>query len=267
MTRRRVKTESPTENLTPAMRQYVEQKASAPDALLLFRMGDFYELFYEDAVTASRVLGITLTTRGKDRSGREIPLAGIPHHALESYLTKLVRAGFKVAISEQIEDPKQAKGVVRRDIVRIVTPGTLTDDALLEQRSDNYLACVCCRQEDVGLAFVELSTGQFQVQKASVPELLDELVRLNPAELLLAEYPIDAKDPLEPLLGELSGDSPIIPSLLITRRPSHVFEPYQADERLRRHFGVATLEGFGFDRIDASLCAAAAVVDYLDETL
>src|SRR5512137_1041238 len=128
-------------DLTPAMRQYAEQKALVPDALLLFRMGDFYETFYEDAITASRVLGIALTSR--DKGANPTPLAGIPYHALESYLGKLVRAGFKVAISEQVEDPKLAKGVVKREIVRIITPGTLTDDALLEERSDQWLAAAC----------------------------------------------------------------------------------------------------------------------------
>ncbi len=268
MTRERAKPKCapPAESLTPAMRQYIEQKAAAPDALLLFRMGDFYETFYDDAVTAARVLGITLTSRGKDKNGQSVPLAGIPYHALEGYLTKLVRAGFKVAISEQIEDPKLAKGVVRRDIIRIVTPGTLTDDALLEQKADNYLACVCRRASETGLACVELSTGAFWVQIVADKELLNELVRLAPAELLLPEVPIDAHDPLAGVTKELTGPNPILPSLLVTRRPAHLFDPYQADQRLRRHFGVATLEGFGFDRIDASLCAAAAVIDYLAET-
>src|SRR5262245_37383064 len=177
------------DGLTPAMRQYVEQKAAAPDALLLFRMGDFYETFFEDAENASRALGITLTTRGKGRDGNPIPLAGIPYHALESYLSKLVKAGYKVAISEQMEDPKQAKGVGRRDIVRIVTPGTLTDDALLEGTADNYLACVCEHRGEIGLAYVELSTGAFCVQRTSLREIVDELVRLRPAELLLMERP------------------------------------------------------------------------------
>ncbi len=248
------------------MRQYIEQKAAAPDALLLFRMGDFYETFYDDAITAARVLGITLTTRGKDRNGQAVPLAGIPYHALEGYLTKLVRAGFKVAISEQLEDPKLAKGVVKRDIVRIVTPGTLTDDALLERKADNYLTCLHHRRDETGLACVELSTGAFWVQTVAEKELLSELVRLAPAELILAEVPIDARDPLAHVVKELTGPNPLIPSLLVTRRPAHVFDPYQADQHLRQHFGVATLEGFGFDRIDASLSAAAAIIDYLSET-
>jgi len=157
------------DSLTPAMRQYAEQKAEAPDAILLFRMGDFYEMFYEDAQTAARVLGLTLTSRSKD-SDNPVPLAGVPYHAVEGYLAKLVRAGFKVAISEQVEDPKQAKGVVKRAIVRIVTPGTLTDQALLEEREENYLAAVAVGSSvgqagRVGLAAVELSTGAFFVQE------------------------------------------------------------------------------------------------------
>lgn len=254
------------DGLTPAMRQYVEQKAAAPDALLLFRMGDFYETFFEDAENASRALGITLTTRGKGRDGNPIPLAGIPYHALESYLSKLVKAGYKVAISEQMEDPKQVKGVVRRDIVRIVTPGTLTDDALLEGTADNYLACICDNRGEIGLAFVELSTGSFCVQRTSLREIVDELVRLRPAELLLMEKPLDAGDSLGSALKELSGPGQAIPGLSITRRSAHLFDPYQAEARLKKHFGVATLEGFGFEKMDSSLCAAAVVIDYLSET-
>ncbi len=248
------------------MRQYREQKAAAPDALLLFRMGDFYETFYEDAQTAARVLGITLTTRGKDRGGQPIPLAGIPYHALESYLSKLVRAGYKVAISEQLEDARAAKGVVKRDIVRIVTAGTLTDDALLEEKADNYLACVCEQRGETGLAFVELSTGAFWTQATSGQEVLDELVRLRPAELLLAERPVDAHDRLSRMLAELSGPGQAVPGLTITRRAAHLFDPYQAESTLKKHFGVLTLDGFGFDRVDASLCAAAVILDYLAET-
>ena len=247
------------------MRQYVDQKASAPDALLLFRMGDFYETFYEDAETAARVLGIALTSRSK-AGDVPIPLAGIPHHALESYLIKLVHAGFKVAISEQVEDPRQAKGVVKREIVRIVTPGTLTEDALLEQRVDNYLACVCRQGDACGLAFIELSTGAFWVQMTGQQDLINELVRLSPAELLLPEMRIDVEERFSGMVAELTGPGRAIPDLLITRRPAHLFDTYQASERLQKHFGVATLEGFGFRQIDASLCAAAVIIDYLAET-
>ncbi|MBI4581953.1 MAG: DNA mismatch repair protein MutS, partial [Planctomycetes bacterium] len=256
----------PAERLTPAMRQYVEQKAAAPDALLLFRMGDFYETFYEDAETAARVLGITLTSRGAGPDGKPVPLAGIPYHALESYLTKLVRAGFKVAISEQVEDPKAAKGVVRREVVRFVTPGTLTEDALLDQGTDNYLACLCRGKTGVGLAFVELSTGAFGVETLGERELLDELARMAPAEILLPEVRIDAADPFAGILEQLTGGGRVAGAPAVSRRPAHQFEPHQAEQRLHSHFGVATLRGFGFEEMDASLCAAAVIIDYLAET-
>ncbi len=174
-----------SEVATPAMRQYAEQKQRVGDAILFFRMGDFYETFYEDAVLCSKVLGIALTSRSK--SNNPIPLAGIPYHALESYLRRLVAAGYKVAISEQLEDPKQAKGVVRRDIVRIVTAGTLTSEALLNDREDNILAAICICGNDVGLALVELAGGRFEVIDVARDSLLDELVRLRPAELLIPD--------------------------------------------------------------------------------
>ena len=147
---------------TPMMRQYQEAKTACPDALLLFRMGDFYELFFDDARTAARLLGLALTSR--DKSENAIPMAGFPHHQLESYLRKLVSLGMRVAICEQMEDPRQAKGLVKRDITRVVTPGTLTDDALLDPRESNYLAAVVLASESddsAGLAWVELSTGRF----------------------------------------------------------------------------------------------------------
>ena len=253
------------DNLTPAMRQYVEQKAQAGDALLLFRMGDFYELFYDDAKTAARVLGLTLTSRS-GKGDNAIPLAGLPYHALESYLPKLVHAGFKVAISEQVEDPKTAKGVVKREIVRIVTPGTLTDDALLDQSEDNYLAAVCRSDAGCGLAWVELSTGAFWVQLLAESQLVDELTRIGPAELILPEVPIDKADPLAERLKVLVGGSEGDARLPVTRRTARVFDAYQAEQLLLKHFGVLTLDGFGFDAMDASLCAAAAIVDYLGET-
>ncbi|HUW84855.1 MAG TPA: DNA mismatch repair protein MutS [Phycisphaerae bacterium] len=247
---------SPTA-LTPAMQQYVEQKAQAPDAILLFRMGDFYEMFYDDAKTAARVLGLALTSRSK--ADNPIPLAGIPYHALETYLTRLVAAGYKVAISEQVEDPKQAKGVVRREIVRIVTPGTLTDEAMLERGKSNYLAAVCRQGPQAGLAAVEVSTGEFWVQLCDESEAVDELVRLRPSELLVPETPIDQDERIVQRYRELTGG-------VVSARPAHVFDAHDAERTLHEHFGVATLEGFGFARVDASLCAAAAAIDYLAET-
>ncbi len=247
------------------LKQYFEVKSQHPGCILFFRVGDFYETYGEDAEISSRELSIVLTARENGSEGT-IPMAGVPHHAVDNYLRRMISKGYKVALCDQVEDPKLAKGVVKRDIVRIVTPGTLTDDALLERKADNYLACLCHRHDQTGLACVELSTGAFWVQRVAEKDVLSELVRLSPAELLLAEVPIDARDPLAHVVKELTGPNPIIPSLLVTRRPAHVFDPYQADQRLRQHFGVATLEGFGFDRIDASLSAAAAIIDYLSET-
>ncbi len=244
--------------LTPAMRQYVDQKAQVPDAILFFRMGDFYEMFYEDAETAAAALGLTLTSRSKG-SDNPVPLAGVPYHALETYLARMVRAGYKVAISEQVEDPKVAKGVVKREIVRVVTPGTLTDDALLDERSENYLAAVCAAEREVGLAWVDLSSGAMTTLMVLPDHAVDELVRLRPAEILAADRGIEHRDDYAQRCAQ-AVDCPL------TRRSSHVFDPYQAEDLLHKHFGVTTLAGFGYDAVDRSLCAAAALVDYLAET-
>ena len=163
-------------NSTPMMQQYRELKARDPDALLLFRMGDFYEMFGDDAERGAALLGLTVTSR--DRGENALPMAGFPHPALESYLAKLVQAGQRAAVCEQVEDAKFAKGLVKREIVRIVTPGTLTDDALLDPRSANYLAAVVEAKGRLGLAWVDLSTGQFALTEVSRRELADEMARL-----------------------------------------------------------------------------------------
>ena len=247
------------ERLTPAMRQYWEQKQQAPDALLLFRMGDFYELFYDDAERGARLLGITLTSR----DGGKTPLAGIPHHALESYLGKLVAAGCKVAISEQVEDAKQAKGVVRREVVRVVTPGTLTDESLLEHGRSNLLLAICPAGDgetaDVGVAAVELSTGLFSVATVPAGRVCDELGRLGPAEVLVAENVAFRREGLVARLRE-RVDAPL------TLRSPTDFGAVRAGELLRKHFETATLEGFGFEQVDPSLQAAGALLAYLVET-
>ncbi len=249
---------------TPAMRQYLSQKAEVGDAILFFRMGDFYETFYEDAKTASRVLGLTLTARNKS-SADPIPLAGVPYHAVDGYVARLVRAGYKVAISEQVEDPRQAKGIVKRAVDRVITPGTLTEASLLDERSDNYLAALCPAGAgqwgtgEIGLACVELASGRFFAQVLSAAAVPDELARLRPAELLVAETAIDAAPPFVEQLREVLDAA-------ISTRPAHVFDPHLAERSLCEHFGVSSLAGFGFDGFDASLCAAAAVLDYLKET-
>jgi len=244
-----------TETLTPAMRQYWEQKQQAADALLLFRMGDFYELFYDDAKLAAKVLGIALTSRDRGKT----PLAGIPHHALDGYLAKLVAAGYKVAISEQVEDPKQAKGVVKRALVRIVTPGTLTDDGLLEGTQSNVLATLHQPGDETGIATLELSTGQLYVQLCDETRLLDELCRIDPAEVLLAEWPEVGRHPLEPEIHERTGAA-------VTYRPATDFNPHRAEKLLEEQFETRGLIGFGFEKIDASLQAAGALLAYARET-
>lgn len=245
------------------MQQYIEQKSQVGEAILLFRMGDFYETFFEDAKTIARVLNLTLTARSK-HADNPIPLAGIPFHALENYVAKLVRAGYKVAISEQIEDPRTAKGVVKRAVQRIITPGTLTDEALLDERSPNHLVALCPERPDwktgrIGLACVELAGGRFMAEMVSPAALIDDLARLRPAEILIPDANIDADDSFIEDLRELLGAA-------ITPRAAHVFTEHMAAQSLRKHFNVSSFAGFGFDVFDHSLSAAAAVIDYLQET-
>jgi len=243
---------------TPAMRQYRQFKEQYPDYLLLFRMGDFYELFYEDAKIASRDLGLALTARSKGPSA--VPLAGLPYHALDSYLGRLIRAGHRVAICEQVEDPKQAKGVVKRDVVRLITPGTLTDEALLDQRAGNYLAAAFPVGDDqAGLAWVELSSGDFRTMLTPADHVLDELIRIGAAEVLVAEGSAFDTAEFRQTLDQCT-------SAVSTSRPPWAFEAHGAQAALQEHFAVATLEGFGFEGWDASLSAAGAIIEYLRET-
>src|ERR1700760_4448532 len=179
-------------SLSPAMRQYQEFKRQYPGYVLFFRMGDFYEMFWEDAKTCARVLGVALTARSKGEDA--IPMAGVPFHSVEGYLRKMIAAGHKVAICEQMEDPATAKGVVKRDVVRLMTPGTLTDDPLLDGRSDNFLAAVAFHVTKAdgyraGLAWVELSTGECVAANGDEGQILDEIARLRPAEILVPELP------------------------------------------------------------------------------
>lgn len=242
---------------TPAMRQWTEQKAQAGEAILLFRMGDFYETFFDDAKTVSRELGLTLTARNKGVN--PIPLAGIPYHALDNYLIKLVRAGFTVAISEQTEDPKQAKGVVQRDIVRVVTPGTLTDDHLLEDNASNYLVAVCAEGTTCGAAVLDLAAGTFFTLDGQAGDLLEHLTRLAPAELLIEE----GHD--EPLSG-IAADLAQLCSARLACRAPHEFDPFHAERLLLKQFDVSTMEGFGYSGMTPALRAAGAILGYLNET-
>jgi DNA mismatch repair protein MutS len=252
-----------SEKLTPAMKQFSRFKEKYPDCILFFRMGDFYETFYEDAKVCSKVCGLTLTSRSK--GDNPIPLAGVPYHAVDGYLKKMLQAGYRVAVCEQVEDPKTAKGVVSRDIVRIVTPGTLTDDILLTAKEDNFLCAVSLgTKQEAAISWVDISTGHFFVQQMSEKKLLDELLRLSPAECLLADR---RGELFEAETRKLARDIAKLTNAIITERPAWYFDPYQAKQRLLKHFGTATLEGFGIaDGDEALIPAAGAIIEYLNET-
>ncbi|MBS3734792.1 MAG: DNA mismatch repair protein MutS [Phycisphaerae bacterium] len=242
------------------MRQYRAFKAQYPDYVLLFRMGDFYELFYEDAKLASRELGLALTSRSKGPSA--IPLAGIPYHALDNYLRRLIQAGHRVAICEQVQDPAEATGVVERDVTRLVTPGTLTEAELLEQREGNYLAGVCPPSDGASaasLAWVELSGGTFQTMALPVEQATDELVRIAPAEVIVPEGSVLDSPEFRRNVEQMTAAT-------VTRRPPWSFESRAATEALCEHFGTRTLEGFGFEASDPAIPAAGGVLSYLRET-
>ena len=253
---------APSENITPAMKQFHAFKKKHPDCILFFRMGDFYETFYEDAKICSKVCGLALTSRDR---GKQTPLAGVPYHAIDGYLKKMIQAGYRVAVCEQVEDPKTAKGVVKRDVVRIVTPGTLTDDMLLEAKEDNFLCAVGLGSKGAAaLSWVDISTGHFFAQQLTEDRLLDELVRLSPAECLIADR---RGELFESETKKLARDITQLTSAIVTERPSWYFDPYQAKQRLLKHFGTATLEGFGIDDGDEGLIPpAGAIIEYLNET-
>lgn len=218
---------------TPMMRQYNEIKRQHKDALLFFRMGDFYELFFEDAKLASKVLGITLTARSKGESA--IPMAGVPHHAAETYIRRLIKAGLKVAICDQLQDPDEAKGIVDRGVTRIITPGTVTEDSLLEDKSNNYLMAILNTGNLLGLSWIDLSTGQFEVEDIIRERLFDEFARLNPSEVLLPEETVrNNMSFMEKIRVECK--------VMITSRPDWEFSVDTAYQTLAAHFGTTSLE-------------------------
>ncbi|MCQ8782188.1 DNA mismatch repair protein MutS [Mangrovibrevibacter kandeliae] len=248
---------------TPMMAQYIEIKAANPDCLLFYRMGDFYELFFDDAVEASRALGIALTKRGK-HLGDDIPMAGVPIHAADDYLQKLIGLGHRVAVCEQIEDPAEAKkrgakSVVRRDVVRLVTPGTITEETLLEPGRPNWLmglARLGGAQGAMALAWTDLSTGDFRIAETAADRLLTDILAVEPSELVVADAVFH--DPaLKPAFDRLGR--------LVRPEPASLFEGTTAEERLCRFYGVATLAGFGdFSRVE--LAAAAGLLAYVGKT-
>lgn len=253
-------------NLTPAMVQYMELKKAHQDYLLFYRMGDFYELFFEDAITASKALDIALTKRGK-ADGKDVPMCGVPFHAYESYMAKLIKQGFKVAICEQMEDPLEAKkrgykAIVRRDVVRLVTPGTITEDTILDSRKNNYLLCLAKINDVFGLAWIDLSTGVFYTQLLEVnaqneaSELHTAIDRLAPSEILVADTLLQNSE-LFHLLNEYKEKLSVLPQAR--------FNSGNAEKRILEFYQVNTLDSFGsFSKTEIS--AAGILLDYVENT-
>ena len=249
---------------TPMMEQFIEIKASNPDSLLFYRMGDFYELFFEDAVDASRALGITLTKRGQ-HLGQDIPMCGVPVHAADDYLQKLISLGFRVAVCEQTEDPAEAKkrgskSVVRRDVTRLVTPGTLTEEKLLDPSQSNFLMALArvkgAGEAQYGLAWIDISTGAFHVAESRLARLMADIARVEPRELILAENVFHDPE-IRPLIDQLGR--------VAAPQPAVLFDSASAEGRIARFFEVGSLDGFGtFSR--AELAAAAATIAYVEKT-
>ena len=243
--------------LTPMMQQYMSVKAQHPHSLMFYRMGDFYELFFDDAHKAAKLLGITLTHRGK-ANGNPIPMAGVPYHAAEGYLARLVKKGETVVICEQIGEVT-GKGPVERGVVRIITPGTLTDDALLNAHQSSNLVSIAIHQNQIGIALLDLSAGIFKVQQQEfkAEQLPLELARLMPSELVLNE---DIQD--QALLEQIKS----LIECPITKRPNVDFNLNNAQKTLCDQLGVSTLSGFGIDELPLAKVAAAALIHYAKET-
>ena len=237
---------------TPLMQQYLRIKSEHPERLLFFRMGDFYELFFDDARKAAALLDITLTSRGES-AGERIPMAGVPYHAAENYLARLIRLGESVAICEQIGDPALAKGPVERRVVRVLSPGTVTEEALLEERRDNLLAAVTAHGKQFGIAVLDLAGGRLAVLQAEgLDALLGEMERLNPAELLYSE-----DWTLPPVLAARRG---------LTRRPPWHFEPDSARRIVLKQFGVHDLHAYGCEHLPGAVAAAGCLLQYVRDT-
>ncbi|MCX7875800.1 MAG: DNA mismatch repair protein MutS [Melioribacteraceae bacterium] len=243
-------------SVTPLMAQYAKIKANYPDTILLFRVGDFFETFEEDAKTASKVLGITLTKRANGAAG-EVPLAGFPHHAIDSYLPKLVRNGYRVAICEQLEDPKFAKGIVKRDVIEIITPGVTTSEKILDHKKNNYLLSVYIENEIAGLAFADISTGEFQAFEVFQYNFIQQIENINPSEILI---PKKHKNFLEQQIQK------VLPLTRITKIDDWIFDYNYGYELLLNHFNTKNLKGFGLENFVNGICAAGVTLNYLKET-
>ena len=238
------------EGLTPIRQQYLRIKRKYPQAIVLFRLGDFYETFDEDAKLASRELEIVLTSREMGK-GHRVPMAGIPYHALDNYLARLINRGYKVAICEQVTKPGETKGLVQREVVRLVTPGTVVEPSLLDSKSNNYLVSLVWGEEVAGLAYVDITTSEFATTQIPLHRVVPELERLKPSEVITAE------SSELPDLGLAAS---------VTRLDDYWFELDVARQTMLDHFGVATLDGFGCSHLPLALRAAGAIIYYLQET-
>ncbi len=245
--------------LTPMMQQYLSLKEKYSDCLLFFRLGDFYEMFFEDAVTASRELDIVLTGRDCGLEERA-PMCGVPFHAVDSYIAKLIDKGYKVALCEQMTDPALSKGLVERDVIRVYTAGTVIEESMLDERANNYIVSIFLSERQAGLAFCDVSTGAFTISELSLEErpdeLINELVRISPTEIIAN----DALFLQEGLIKTLQAN------YYIQCANNRDFAPQRAEAKLLSHFKVASLAGFGCEGMPCAVSAAGALLAYLEET-
>lgn len=241
---------------TPLMLQYSKIKSANPDTILLFRMGDFFETFEDDAKIASKVLGITLTKRANGAAG-EVPLAGFPHHALDTYLPKLVRAGYRVAVCEQMENPKFAKGIVKREVIEVITPGVAFSDKLLDHKKNNYLLSLCVKDAITGISFCDISTGEFFAYEIPTENINQQIETISPSEIIIQKKD---KDWLFQIIQKVN------PSIRLTKVDDWIFNYDYAKELLVMQFKTVNLKGFGVDNLIAGITAAGSVLNYLQET-
>ncbi len=249
------------ETQTPLMRQYSQIKAKYPDTILLFRMGDFFETFDTDAQIASKVLGITLTKRSNGAAS-DVALAGFPHHAIDNYLPKLVKAGYKVAVCEQLEDPKLAKGIVKRDVVEVVTPGLTFSDKLLDHKSNNYIACLFAREEKCGFAFCDISTGEFLACEIPFKNVKDQLELINPAEIIISK----SQKALFANVIDMESNPLVQARITVTRLDEWIFNFDYCNELLLSQFKTKSLKGFGIEDYSLAVISAGGIMSYINET-
>lgn len=241
---------------TPLMVQYGKIKQENPDSILLFRMGDFFETFEEDAKIAAKVLGITLTKRANGAAG-EVPLAGFPHHAIDNYLPKLIRAGYRVAVCEQVENPKFAKGIVKREVIEVVTPGVNFSDKILDHKKNNYLMCICLKDDLTGISFCDISTGEFYSYEINSDKLKLQIESISPAEILIQKKD---KEELTKIIQRINSD------IRITLIDDWIFNYDYAKDLILENFKTVTLKGFGIEDFSAGVISSGAALNYLKET-